>query len=90
MTSRPGLATDKIAGFEVLTAVSTKMAGCLLGCSAVQSGRNLPTFQRSETLVNFYQTTRCYNAEGSHRLKELNFPDSRSNIHFLNKLYPCA
>jgi hypothetical protein len=57
--------------------------GCLLGCSAVFSGRSFPTFQRpllppsaialmmeearsSETLVNFYQTTRCYNPEDSH------------------------
>jgi hypothetical protein len=30
-------------GFEVLMAVD----GCLLGCSAVLSGRSLPTFQRS-------------------------------------------
>jgi hypothetical protein len=29
--------------------------GCLQGCSAVKSG-----------LVNFYQTTRCYNPEDSH------------------------
>jgi hypothetical protein len=53
--------------------------GCLLGCSAVQSGRSLPSFHRvltasiialmmeaartSETAVNFYQTTRRYNSE---------------------------
>jgi hypothetical protein len=49
----------KQVGFEVLTAVSTKMAvfwvdGCLPGCSA-----------------NFYQTTRRYNPEDSH-LRNLN------------------
>jgi hypothetical protein len=47
--------------------------GCFLGCSAVQSGRSIPTFHRwllllisvkmeaastSETLANFYQTAR--------------------------------
>jgi hypothetical protein len=45
--------------------------GCLLGCSAVQSGRSSPTFQveaasTSESLVNFYQTTRRYKPEESH------------------------
>jgi hypothetical protein len=38
-----------LVGFEVLTAVSTKMA-----------------VRTSETLVNFYQTTRRYNPEDSH------------------------
>jgi hypothetical protein len=46
---------------------------------APQSGRSLPMFQRYllpalmmeaastyETLVNFYQTTQCYNPEDSH------------------------
>jgi hypothetical protein len=41
-------------GFEVLTAVGTKMA------LMMQAARS------SETLVNFYQTTRRYNPEDSH------------------------
>jgi hypothetical protein len=31
---------------HIRTHLSQMMAGCLLGCSAVQSGRSLPTFQR--------------------------------------------
>jgi hypothetical protein len=41
-------------GFEVLTAVSTKIA------LMMEAART------SETLVNFYQTTRRYNPEDSH------------------------
>jgi hypothetical protein len=37
--------TDLLLRFQVLTAASKKMAR-LLGCCAVQSRRNLPTFQR--------------------------------------------
>jgi hypothetical protein len=63
-------------GFEVLTAVSAKMAvvWVVAPCSLVE------VYQRfrgpcclhhqgeraSETLVNFYQTTRHYNSEDSH------------------------
>jgi hypothetical protein len=46
-----------IVGFEVLTAVSTKMAVFALMMEAAST---------SETLVNFYQTTRRYNPEDSH------------------------
>jgi hypothetical protein len=42
-------------GFEVLTAVSMKIAGCRL----------MEAARTSETLVNFYQTTRYYNPEDS-------------------------
>jgi hypothetical protein len=45
------------AGLEVLTAVSTKMAVIALMMEAART---------SETLVNFYQTTRRYNPEDSH------------------------
>jgi hypothetical protein len=41
--------------FEVLTAVSTKMAGYITEAA-----------KTSETSVNFYQTTRRYNPEDSH------------------------
>jgi hypothetical protein len=44
-------------GFEVLTAVSTKMAVFALMMEAART---------SETLENFYQTTRRYNLEDSH------------------------
>jgi hypothetical protein len=36
--------------------------GCLLGCSALM----MEASRTSETLVNFYQTTRRYNPEDSH------------------------
>jgi hypothetical protein len=52
--------------FEVLTAVSTKItvfwvvAPCSLVALMMEAART------SETLVNFYQTTRRYNPESSH------------------------
>jgi hypothetical protein len=41
--------------------------GCLLGCSTMQSGRSLPTFQSKDLwkFVNFYKTTQ-HNPEDSH------------------------
>jgi hypothetical protein len=41
---------------EVLTAVTMKMAGRLLGCSAVWTGTSLPTFQRSVLLPSSVYT----------------------------------
>jgi hypothetical protein len=51
-----------IVGFEVLKAVSTKIirAMSLLIALMMEAART------SETLVNFYQTTRRYNPEDSH------------------------
>jgi hypothetical protein len=52
-----------LVGFEVLTAVSTKMAVfwvVLLIALMMEAART------SETLVNFYQATRRYNPEDSH------------------------
>jgi hypothetical protein len=51
------------AGFEVLTAVSTKMAvfWIVAPCSLVEVYQHF-----SEKLVNFYQTRRHYNPEDSH------------------------
>jgi hypothetical protein len=57
----------RIVGFEVLTAVSTKMvvfwvvAPCSLAIALMMEAA-----RTSETLVNFYQTTRHYNPEDSH------------------------
>jgi hypothetical protein len=48
-------------GFEVLTAASTKMAVFWVVALMMEAARS------SETLVNFYQTTWCYNPEDSHQ-----------------------
>jgi hypothetical protein len=65
-------------GFEILVAVSTKMAvfWVVVPCSLVVSNRfhargllialMMEAAMTSETLVNFYQTTRRYNPEDSH------------------------
>jgi hypothetical protein len=70
-----------IVGFEVLTAVSTKMAvfWVVAPCSLVevyQPSEVLAAFmiralmmeaaRTSETFVNLYETTRCYNPEDIH------------------------
>jgi hypothetical protein len=59
--------------------------GCLLGCYTVYSGRSLPTSiikaitlmmeagSTSETLVNFYQTTRCNISEDNHLQENISF-----------------
>jgi hypothetical protein len=59
------IATTEIVGFEVLTAVSTKMAvfWVVALCSLAE--------RTSETLVNFYQTTKRYNPEDSHLTTEI-------------------
>jgi hypothetical protein len=53
--------------------------GCLLGCSVIIRAM-MEVARASETLVNFYQTTRRYNPEDSHlrthrheNLKSYNF-----------------
>jgi hypothetical protein len=48
---------DNLVGFEVLTAVGTKMTVFWVLMEAART---------SETLVNFYQTTRRYNPGDSH------------------------
>jgi hypothetical protein len=72
-----------VVGLEVLAAVSTKMAviWVVAPCSLVevyqrfrgpcclhhQGALMMQAAKTSETLVNFYQTSRCYNPEDSHR-----------------------
>jgi hypothetical protein len=52
-----------VIGFEVLTAVSTKMAVFWV---VAPGALMMEATRTSETLVNFYQTTRLYNPEDSH------------------------
>jgi hypothetical protein len=55
-------------GFEVLTAVSMKMAvfWVVAPCSLRAIALMMEAARTSETLLNFYQNTRCYNPEDSH------------------------
>jgi hypothetical protein len=57
----------KEVGFEVLTAVSMKMGvvWVVAPCSLVHIALMMEAARTSETLVNFYQTTRRYNPEES-------------------------
>jgi hypothetical protein len=62
-----GLPTIREVGFEVFTAVSTKMLSSGLWCRVVW--RSLPMMEAArtyETLVNYNQTTRRYNPGDSH------------------------
>jgi hypothetical protein len=65
---------QRFVGFEVITAVSMKMAvfcvvaPCSLSPSSWQMiALMMEAARTSETLVNFYQTTRRYNPEDSHQ-----------------------
>jgi hypothetical protein len=53
----------RLVGFEVLTALSMKMAVLWVAIIALM----MEGARTSETLVNFYQTTRRYNPEDSLR-----------------------
>jgi hypothetical protein len=61
-TYKVGYVIIPISGFEVLTAVITWMAVFWV----VAMGLMMEAARTSETLVNFYQTTRRYNPEDSH------------------------
>jgi hypothetical protein len=50
-------------GFKVFTVVSRKMV--VFWVLAASITRAMEAARTSETLVNFYQTTRCYNPEDS-------------------------
>jgi hypothetical protein len=63
-----GQSPRKQVGFEVLAAVSAKMAAII--------SLMMEAAKTSETLVNFYQTTRRYNPEDSH-LQQSSFTNCR-------------
>jgi hypothetical protein len=50
-------------GFEVLTAVSMNIAVFWVTAPCSLVALMMEAARTSETLVNFYQTTRCYNPE---------------------------
>jgi hypothetical protein len=82
-----------LVGFEVLTVVSMNMAvfWVVVPCSLVEvyqrfRGPVLITLmmkaaRTSETLVNFYQTTQCYNPEDSHLHVLFNLTVERAPIN---------
>jgi hypothetical protein len=80
----------KSVRFEVLTAVSMKIAvfWVVAPCSLVEvyqrfRGRialMMEAARTSETLVNFYQTTRCYNSEDSNLRNEVRLHNGVNTI----------
>jgi hypothetical protein len=66
-------------GFEVLTEVSMKIAVFWVVAPCRAMALMMEAARISETLVNFYQTTRCYNPEDSNLQLEC-----KSEKHFHN------
>jgi hypothetical protein len=69
------LTSRYLVGFEVLTALSTKMAvfWVVAPCSLANIALMMEAARTSETLVNFYHTTRRYNPEDSHLHLDIHF-----------------